>query len=468
MKKILTLLSSALLATCGAWAQNLVNGHEYVDLGLSVKWATMNVGANAPQEYGSYIAWGETETATKSSYDWSTYKFQADFIGDNKTSLDPEDDAAHVNWGGDWIMPSPDDFDELKQNCTCTWTKQNDVNGYKITGSNGKSIFLPAAGFRVGGGLYVVSIVGLYWSSLLDDSDAGYVLDFNGDGTFETLYTRHNRSEGMPVRPVCPSAGNTNGHVAVDLGLPSGKLWAECNIGADAPESYGSYIAWGETEDKEIYYWSTYKYMQEGKSNEIFINKYQVPDNEYGGIWYRFEKYGYDDNKTTLEKADDAATANWGDNWRIPTAAEWEELYNNTTQTWTNDYEGTGVKGYILTSTKEGHEGASLFLPAAGYRRNGNLSGVGSYGDYWSSSLNVLNSSYGRYLDFREGDFDPWDSSNRYYGQSVRPVFAVEKTPTAIESINTDNAGKTIKTVENGQIIIIRNGEKFDLAGKKL
>lgn len=106
----------------------------------------------------------------------------------------------------------------------------------------------------------------------------------------------------------------------------------------------------------------------------------------------------------------------------MPTAAEWEELYNNTTQTWTNDYEGTGVKGCILTSTKEGHEGASIFLPAAGFRYDGGLYGEGSYGGYWSSSLLEGGSSYGRNLNFGEGDFNPWYYDYRYYGQSVRPV----------------------------------------------
>ncbi|MCQ2203483.1 MAG: hypothetical protein MJZ15_03460 [Bacteroidales bacterium] len=394
------------------------NGHDWVDLGLSVKWATMNVGANAPQEYGSYIAWGETETATKSSYDWSTYKFQADFIGDNKTTLEKADDAAAANWGGDWAMPSPDDFSELRQYCTRMWTTQNEVNGYKITGSNGNSIFLPAAGYRLFGYLHGEGSSGYYWSRSLDtnNSDGAYGLYFNSDAVW--IYS-HYRSYGFSVRPVCPSAGNTNGHVAVDLGLPSGKLWADCNVGASTPEASGDYIAWGETEAKEYYDWSTYKYMQESKSGLNFVNKYQAPDSQCGGIWYRFEKYSYDDNKTTLEKADDAATANWGDNWRMPTAAEWEELYNNTTQTWTNDYEGTGVKGYILTSTKEGHEGASIFLPAAGYRDNGGLSLEDSSGYYWSSSLNEGN-AWG--LGFSSGHVYPWNNGLRYYGQSVRPV----------------------------------------------
>ncbi len=128
------------------------------------------------------------------------------------------------------------------------------------------------------------------------------------------------------------------------------------------------------------------------------------------------------DKKTTLETKDDVATQSWGTEWRIPTAAEWEELYNNTTQTWTGDYEGTGVKGYILTSTKEGHEGASIFLPAAGYRGGGYLTREGSYGYYWSSSLYEFNSHSGRGLWFCEGDFYPLSSSGRCIGFSVRPV----------------------------------------------
>ncbi|MCQ2227286.1 MAG: fimbrillin family protein [Bacteroidales bacterium] len=410
------------------------NGHEWVDLGLSVKWATMNVGATAPQEYGSYIAWGETETTTKSSYDWDTYKFKAEFIGDNKTTLDKADDAAAANWGGDWVMPSPDDFDELQQHCTYEWTKQNRMDGYKFTGSNGNSIFLPAAGSRDNGGLSGEGSYGYYWSSSLYENDSyrGGGLNFRNDGF--NPWSDNGRYYGRSVRPVCPSAGDTNGHVAVDLGLPSGKLWAECNVGASTPEASGAYIAWGETSAKEYYDWSTYKHMQAGKLIHNFTNKYQAPDSEYGGIWYRFEKYSYDDNKTTLDKTDDAATANWGDNWRMPSTAEWEELFNNTTQTWTDDYEGTGIKGYILVSAMEGHEGASIFLPAADFRdyRFVYPDGVvASYGYYWSSSSTLLVeqlelSSYGRFLHFGKGFFNPSNNHWRCSGLSVRPVCSAE------------------------------------------
>ena len=154
--------------------------HEYVDLGLSVKWATCNVGATKPEEYGDYFAWGETQP--KSNYDWSTYKYcngsyktltkynNSSSYGtvDNKTTLDLSDDAARANWGGSWRMPTRAEQDELRNNCTWTWTTQNGVNGYKVTSkSNGNSIFLPAAGYRDDSSLNNAGSTGYYWSSSL-------------------------------------------------------------------------------------------------------------------------------------------------------------------------------------------------------------------------------------------------------------------------------------------------------------
>ena len=133
------------------------NGHEYVDLGLSVKWATCNVGASKPEEYGDYFAWGETQP--KDYYDWSTYKWcngsydtltkyntnSSDGTVDNKTTLDLSDDAARANWGGSWRMPTSAEQDELCNNCTWTCTKINGVEVYKVTSNiNGNFIFLPS------------------------------------------------------------------------------------------------------------------------------------------------------------------------------------------------------------------------------------------------------------------------------------------------------------------------------------
>lgn len=190
------------------------NGHNYVDLGLSVKWATCNVGATTPEGYGDYFAWGET--ATKAIYNDSTY-FDTNDGGSTftkynnnggKTVLDPEDDAAHVHWGGSWRIPTKAEWQELYDNCTWTWTTQNGVNGYKVTsnkaGYTDKFIFLPAAGFRYYSDLRSVGSYGYYFSSSLYEdyySDSAWyfvcVSDYPGLGNFL-------RVSGQSVRPVLP------------------------------------------------------------------------------------------------------------------------------------------------------------------------------------------------------------------------------------------------------------------------
>ena len=207
---------SSFLVSCGDTKSDPYNGHEYVDLGLpsGTKWAACNVGATKPEEFGGYYAWGETEE--KSNYSWSTYKWcngsydsltkycTSSSYGtvDNKTVLAPQDDVAHVKWGGSWRMPTLDEQEELLNKCTWSWTTQNGVNGYKVTGPNGNSIFLPAAGYRCASGAYVIGSSGSCWSSSLgsDDSLPAYYLRFSsGYHNWGCL----NRSYGRSVRPVC-------------------------------------------------------------------------------------------------------------------------------------------------------------------------------------------------------------------------------------------------------------------------
>ncbi len=126
-----------------------------------------------------------------------------------------------------------------------------------------------------------------------------------------------------------PKTGSVNGHTYVDLGLPSGLKWATCNIGANKPWEYGNYYAWGEIEPKEVYNWSTYKWGVENMT-----------------------KYNSKDGLTTLLPEDDAATANWGNEWRMPTSKEQRELQENSYMVWTNGYNGTDVKGVIFYKTK--------------------------------------------------------------------------------------------------------------------
>jgi len=192
-------------------------GHEYVDLGLpsGLLWATCNVGADNPEDYGNYYAWGEI--TTKSTYNWSTYqwcngseytltKYCTDSnygIVDDKTVLESDDDVAHVNWGGNWRMPTKEEFLELKNNCTWTQMVQGGNNIYKVTGPNGNSIYLPTAGFYPGSN---VEVYGRYWSSSLNAITPylAWVLFFNYNDNYIGVGDGHVRNNGLSVRPVCP------------------------------------------------------------------------------------------------------------------------------------------------------------------------------------------------------------------------------------------------------------------------
>ena len=181
---------------------------EAVDLGLSVKWATFNVGATSPEDYGDYFAWGETET--KENYNWATYKwcegtstnmtkYNAE---DGKTILEPADDAAQVHWGGKWRMPSKEEVDELTQQCNWIWTTHNNVNGYKVTGPNGNSIFLPAAGYKGGGPTYPAGEDGLYWTNTTEKGPYSYLIVLHNDAPPTQAGRQGTRCFGFTIRPV--------------------------------------------------------------------------------------------------------------------------------------------------------------------------------------------------------------------------------------------------------------------------
>ncbi len=352
--------------------------HEYVDLGLpsGTLWATCNVGANSPEEYGDYFAWGETQP--KDVYNWSTYQYY-------------EDDAATANWGDDWRIPAKEEWQELLDNTTNKWTTQNGVNGRLFTGSNGNSLFLPAAGFRWDDALNYAGSYGYYWSSSLDTDSPNDAWLFDLYSDFYGMYSLY-RGYGQSVRAVRSHSVGYD-HAYIDLGLPSGLLWATCNVGANVPEEYGDYFAWGETQPKDVYNWDTYQY--------------------YDGS--NVTKYTGSDGLTILLPEDDAATANCGDEWRMPTKEEWQELLENTTITWTQK---NGVNGRLFT----GSNGNSLFLPAAGYRWGDNLDVVGSNGLYWSSSLYTGNPYHAWLFDFDSGYFFHILNDGRASGQSVRAV----------------------------------------------
>ena len=198
-----------------------------------------------------------------------------------------------------------------------------------------------------------------------------------------------------------------NGYAWVDLGLPSGLKWATCNVGAEKPEDYGNYYAWGEVLPKENYSWATYKYANGTSNKDPKLTKY-CNNTSYGDN-------GFTDNKTTLESEDDAAHVNWGGSWRMPTNAEWEELLDNCTWTWTTQ---NGVNGYQVTSKTNSN---SIFLPAAGSRDGTNLYGVGRRGYFWSSSRGEYDPNYAWSLYFVSDYVDRY-YDDRFSGLSVRPV----------------------------------------------
>lgn len=227
----------------------------------------------------------------------------------------------------------------------------------------------------------VYAALGKSFRLLVDATIGG--MEFHGESEIYVL-------DGEPLKV---SIGLESIFGYIDLGLPSGRLWAKCNLGASSPEEYGSYFAWGETTDKTTYSWSTYTHYKDSV----------------------FTKYTSSDGLSTLDATDDAATARLGVNWRMPTKAEFDELLNNCTATFTTS---NGINGYLFT----GPNGNSIFLPMAGGRDGEGLLSGGESGFYWLSSL------YSDDTDYAWGFLI--DSESRYatsyyrmYGQTIRPVY---------------------------------------------
>ncbi|MBR5238515.1 MAG: hypothetical protein IKV26_07425 [Paludibacteraceae bacterium] len=432
MKKIFYLIALAAISLVFIQCEqeDLGNGklsnagnHEYVDLGLpsGLLWATCNVGANKPEEYGDYFAWGEVKP--KKDYSWKTYKYGKakdqltkyctsssygkNGFSDNKGTLDSEDDVATVNWGDKWRMPTKEELEELFNYCTVTYITLNGVNGYKVLGHNGNSIFLPTAGYMDNNTLTANNFdyFGYYWSSSLYKYpyEAFVLLLCESD---VSVYTNI-RYYGLPVRPVYKIKAGINedatgveaGHEYVDLGLSV--KWATCNIGATKPEEYGNYFAWGETKTKNIYDWSTYKYYRNGK-----FTKYCSSEED---------ALKFADGIYVLESEDDAATVNWGGKWRMPNDSHFAELLANCTLIWTTQ---NGVSGYkVIGSTRN-----SIFLPSAGYMDGDVLYNAEEIGYYWTSIKLTFETSYAYCGCIDSSHVASRGRLLRNYGLVVRPI----------------------------------------------
>ncbi len=207
-----------------------------------------------------------------------------------------------------------------------------------------------------------------------------------------------------------------NGHDYVDLGLSSGTIWATCNVGADKPEVFGDYFAWGETESKveneyfSNYSWSSYKYCE---GTYETLTKY-CTNGAYGRI----------DGKDILETIDDAVAVLWGGDWRTPTTSEIQELIDECKWEWVADYNGTGIAGCVVSSKKKGNTSA-IFLPAAGYRYDFGIYDEGYGAFYWASKTHEEHSCHAYYLYF-DADIANVSYYYRAHGRSLRPVCSAQ------------------------------------------
>lgn len=344
---------------------------EYVDLGLPSGnlWAKCNLGASAPEAYGDYYAWGEVEPKqeyTKSNHKW--YKEGAPSLGftkynneDGKMTLEDEDDAVIQKLGNGWRTPTLADFRELTNQklTTIKKTTLNGVAGYQITSKkNGKSIFIPFAGFKRDKPqtreISADEEVAVCMTNLRRIDDMVYnawSFAFQNDriGRYGKL-----RPDGISIRPV-KGPGVPVPNNCVDLGLASGLLWAKCNMGTTDPTEPGDYYAWGETSTKKEYYSDNYKHYN---------------------AKFELLKYNEKDGKEVLELEDDAARVNLGVGYRIPTKEDWEELLEDckweAVTTTLPEIVDPSQKKVIARWKVTGPNGNSIVLPTtSGFRADG-------------------------------------------------------------------------------------------------
>ena len=347
---------------------------EYVDLGLPSGnlWAKCNLGASSPEAYGDYYAWGEVEPKQEYTYpNHKWYKEGAPSLGftkynneDGKLTLEDEDDAVIQKLGNGWRTPTLADFRELtnQKYTTIKKTTLNGVAGHQITSKkNGKSVFIPCAGFK--------NSEKPQTRAISDDEEVAVCMTnlrridymvYNA-WTFAFQDDRigrygKRRPDGISIRPV-KGPGVPVPNNCVDLGLASGLLWAKCNMGTTDPTQPGDYYAWGETSTKnnQEYYSTNYKHYK--------IESYEI----------KVIKYNEQDGKTVLDLNDDAARANIGAGYRIPTKEDWEELLEDckweaVTTTLPTILDPSQRKGIVRWKVT-GPSGNSIVLPmTSGFR----------------------------------------------------------------------------------------------------
>ena len=536
MNKRLLTMFSALVPMTLAIAQAPADV-QAVDLGLpsGIRWASCNVGATTPEGYGYYFAWGETES--KKDYSWETYKYanvgeryhykftkyctdassgDNGFI-DNKTVLEPEDDAATANWGDVWRMPTDAEWTELREQCTWTYTTLNGVYGYQVASkTNGNSIFLPAAGFRNGTSLYLQGRRGYYSSSsLLENySDNVWIVTFNHE---EVYRHSNNRNNGLSVRPVQdkqeeaePAYQPKPFTVAEDkqITFSSGNLqytqstqtWAFAEhqydmLGTDNVDggsskvfdaTYGYDKTGSALADKiDLFGWSgstgSAKWGigtstdNSGYSGDFVDWGTNIGD---GSTWYTLTADEWDyllDERSDADQLVGVARILLGekiyanglvllpDNWTCPVGVTFKSGFSNThsVQAYA-DYQT-----FTLADWQQLEAAGAVFLPASGFREGSFVGYVQSSGYYWSATPDGSDTAY--YMFFISDSYVSYNySRNRYSGLAVRLVKDYSNVSTGISHLSATDTAPARKVLCNGQILILRNGIYYDLHGRIL
>ena len=466
------------------------NGHDYVEIG-GIKWATKNIGANTETDIGLYFQWGDIQgysasqvgtTEGKKAFELEDYKFWngsdprdgyycgEDFSKynptDQKSSLDLEDDAAHMNWGGSWRMPTKQEYQILLNSTTSVSVvnyNNSGINGTLFTDKtdSSKTLFFPNSGLCYDGEIHTLS-VGFYYMNSCYVSGGGCLAYTGADRTHfdetNSSPTITERNNGLVIRPVLeskefsnvaftgdyndllnlptipivpelstvaisgnyndllykPELFNANNHECVEIG---GLQWATCNVGALNPYDTGLYFQWGDTQG--------YTTQQIGNGEDYkYFNKDDYKYYNNGS----YTKYNDTDNKKILDDLDDPVQVNWGGDWRLPTPDEIKILGDATTHSWTSNYENSGISGLILTDKKDNSK--KLFFPASGKASAGQQVSL-QQARYMSNSLGSSNNVMGILYDNQSfyGVDNRHSAGIRYEGILARGVIGKSLKP---------------------------------------
>lgn len=398
-----------------------INPIEYVDFGLpsGTIWSTKNVGANKAEDFGNYYAWGEVETKdsyTNDNYKWGKRNNNTKYQNDNRYRLEVQDDAASMNLGAQWRMPTKAQFEELSSKCNVEWTQLNGVDGYLfvLKGDNSKSIFIPAAGYKWSDNPHCVYL----FTTDVQNMKKGYVWRYRADngGAFSWSSTEY-RPMGVPIRPVM----NPNQPVTEYLWISGKPDKTKYMVGdkfdvtglevnylpkESSAEKVTDSITW--TVEPAVIYSGCLSVSVTASCKGLTSEPFKVALTNDGlpvdlglsvqwssfnlgatsfmgdGIYYTWNK----------NMNDDIATA-FGSGWRLPTEEEVKELQDTTKCTWqwfpAGNIENAGVAGYRVTGKSTGN---FIFLPATGCQSGSNSVGKGSVGNYWTSTTSGSNTYY--------------------------------------------------------------------------